>query len=163
MAGPRIVVMGVSGSGKTTVGERLADRLDARFIDADAVHPPANVAKMSAGIGLTDVDRAPWLQRLRDELATSDEIVVTCSALKRAYREVLRGAGDVTFVFLNVERDVAAARVAERTGHFMKRDMVDSQFATLEPPDPDEHDIVVVDAGRTVDAIMEEITASLGR
>lgn len=162
MAPLRIVVMGVAGSGKTTVGERLAGRFHARFVDADAVHPPANVAKMSAGIPLTDADRAPWLERLAHELADSARVVVTCSALKRDYRDVLRSAGDVTFVFLDVDRDVAVARAAGRADHFMKADMVDSQFATLEaPPGPGEHDVVAVDADRSVDEIIEDVVAAL--
>lgn len=151
----RVVVMGVSGSGKTTVGLRLASLLDARFVDADAVHPPANVEKMASGVPLTDADRAPWLGRLRDELAGAGSTVVTCSALKRRYRDVLREAGGVTFVFLDIDRDAAIERVAGREGHFMKVDMVDSQFADLEPPQADEHDIVVVDAEPFIADVVE--------
>lgn len=157
----RVVVMGVAGSGKTTVGERLAERWQARFVDADSVHPPANVAKMAAGIPLDDEDRAPWLRRLHDELATSDAIVVTSSALKRRYRDVLRAAGDVTFVFLDVGRDLAAERIGGRRDHFMKTDMVESQFAALEPPQPDEHDVVTVNGSRPVDELVTEITDAL--
>lgn len=157
----RVVVMGVAGSGKTTVGERLAERWQARFVDADSVHPPANVAKMAAGIPLDDADRAPWLRRLQDELASSDAIVVTCSALKRRYRDALREAGDVTFVFLDVGRDVAAERVGGRRDHFMKTGMVESQFAVFERPQPDEHDIVTVDGSLPVDTIVTETTDAL--
>ena len=93
----RVVVMGVAGSGKTSVGERLAERYAARFVDADDAHPAANVAKMSAGVPLTDLDRRPWLAQLQRELADNDQIVITCSALKHAYREQLRRAGDVLY------------------------------------------------------------------
>jgi gluconokinase len=162
MATLRVVVMGVSGSGKSTVGERLARRLRARFVDADSVHPPANVAKMAAGLPLTDADRAPWLSALRDELAAGDDrVVVTCSALKRSYRDVLRDAGDVTFVFLHVDRETAAERVAGRHGHFMRADMVDGQFAVLQPPEPDEGDVVEVDATMPIGAVMQALTDAL--
>ena len=157
----RIVVMGVSGSGKTTVGERLASRLDAAFVDADTVHPPANIEKMSAGIPLTDDDRGPWLRRLRDELHAAEPIVVTCSALKRRYRDVLREAGQIVFVFLEVDRDTVRTRVAGRTDHFMPADMIDSQFATLEPPTDDEDDVMFVDAARPVSHVVDVIVDRL--
>jgi gluconokinase len=164
MIARRVVVMGVAGSGKTTVGLRLASLLDARFVDADDVHPPTNVEKMASGVPLTDADRAPWLRRLRDELAGDGSTVVTCSALKRRYRDVLRAAGEVTFVFLDIDRDAVIERVAGRDGHFMKADMVDSQFADLEPPQADEHDIVAVDAERSitevVDAAFDAVTGA---
>jgi gluconokinase len=159
----RLVVMGVAGSGKTTVGERLADRLAADFVDADSAHPPANIEKMSAGIPLDDDDRRPWLQRLREELAASDMVVVTCSALKRSYRDVLRLAGGVEFVMLEIDRDAVNRRVRDRDGHFMKADMVDSQFADLERPTPDEHDVTTVDARRPVGTIVDELTERFGR
>lgn len=162
----RIVVMGVSGAGKTTLGARLADRLDARFVDADAAHPPENIEKMSAGVALTDADRRPWLERLRDELAASERLVVTCSALKRAYRDVLRGAGGVRFVHLRIEPDEAAERLATRRGHFMGPSMVAGQFDDLEPPAADEVDVIELDAradvGILVDAILAELGASGG-
>lgn len=146
----RVVVMGVAASGKTTVGRAVADELDLEFLDADAAHPPDNIAKMSAGIPLTDADRAPWLRRLRDALAESDDIVVTCSALKRSYRDVLRtGADDITFVFLDVPQAEIERRIRRRRNHFMKAEMVASQFATLEWPADDETDVVVVDASGT--------------
>lgn len=154
--------MGVAGSGKTTVGELLAGRLDARFVDADAAHPPENVAKMAAGVPLTDDDRAPWLVRMRDELASGRSVVVTCSALKRRYRDVLREAGGVTFVFLDADREVVRTRVDRRRGHFMKAEMVDGQFADLERPQADELDVVVVDADRYTDDILDAIVTKLG-
>src|SRR5690349_12794129 len=111
--------MGVAGSGKTTVGQELARRLDAPFLDADAAHPEANVAKMAAGIALTDADRWPWLARLRQELADTDHLVITCSALARRYRDLLRRAGDVRFVHLALDRATATTRVGARVGHFL--------------------------------------------
>src|SRR6478752_5823950 len=119
MGAVRIVVMGVAGSGKTTVGRDLADALGAAFLDADSVHPPANVAKMSAGEPLTDDDRWPWLARLRAELRSSESIVVACSALKRRYRDLLRHAGEVRFVFLDLDADAARDRATHREGHYM--------------------------------------------
>lgn len=147
--------MGVAGSGKTTVGLELASRLGARFVDADDVHPPENVEKMASGVPLTDADRAPWLGHLRDELAGNGPTVVTCSSLKRRYREVLREAGDVTFVFLSIDRDAVVDRLFGRHGHFMKSDMVESQFADLEWPHADEHDIIVVDAARPISDVVD--------
>lgn len=157
----RIVVMGVAGSGKTTVGRRVARRLDVSFVDADDLHPVENVAKMAAGVPLDDADREPWLRRIRDELAGSESVVVTCSALKHAYRDVLRTAGDVTFVFLDVGSDVILDRVADRHGHFMKSDMVASQFATLEQPRRDEHDVITVDAEPDLDAVVDAVVTTL--
>lgn len=139
-----IVVMGVSGAGKSTVGTRIAERLGLSFRDADEFHPPANVAKMSRGQPLTDEDRAPWLAAIGAHLAAhrGRGCVVTCSALKRAYRDVLREAAPETrFVFLNGPVELVAARQAARQGHFMPASLVASQFATLEHPGPDENAI----------------------
>jgi gluconokinase len=132
-----IVVMGVSGAGKSTVGTLIAERLGLPFRDADDFHPPANVAKMSRGQPLTDEDRAPWLAAIGAHLVAHRVrgCVVTCSALKRAYRDVLREAAPETrFVFLNGPLDLVAARQAAREGHFMPPSLVASQFATLEHP-----------------------------
>ncbi len=136
-----VVVMGVSGAGKSTVGTLIAQRRGLSFRDADDFHPPANVAKMSRGQPLTDGDRAPWLAAIGAHLAAHHGrgCVVTCSALKRAYRDVLRGAAPETrFVFLNGPVDLVAARQAAREGHFMPPSLVASQFATLERPAPEE-------------------------
>ena len=130
----RVVVMGVAGSGKTTVGARVADRLGARFLDADDLHPPANIDKMAAGQPLDDHDRRPWLQHVRDELRGEESIVVACSALTRRYRDVLRQAGGVQFVFLDLDAVTARQRTEHRTGHFMGTSMIVSQFEALEPP-----------------------------
>lgn len=165
-AGPtRIVVMGVAGSGKTSVGSALADRLGADFVDADELHPPQNVAKMSAGTPLTDDDRWPWLERLHDVLAGSSSVVITCSSLKRSYRDVLRRAGGVRFVHLDVERTVLEARLAARVGHFMALGMLDGQLATLEPPSDDEDDVEVVtvtSAATDVDEVVAHALVRLG-
>jgi gluconokinase len=134
-----VLVMGVSGCGKSTVGRALADALDAEFIDADDFHPPANIEKMSAGQPLDDTDRAPWLARLRDELAARHRAarpaVIACSALKERYRAILRqGAPDLLIVHLTGTPGDIATLMARRTGHFMKPGMIASQFAALEPP-----------------------------
>jgi carbohydrate kinase (thermoresistant glucokinase family) len=142
-----VVVMGVCGCGKTTVGEALAAATGWPFFDADGFHPPANVAKMAAGIPLTDLDRAPWLDRLAAEMGAIERAggsaVLACSALKAAYRDRLAVAGDVRFVHLRGDRATIASRVAARTGHYMPAALVYSQFAALEPP-ADAIDIDVV-------------------
>ena len=160
-----IVVMGVSGTGKSTVGTLLADDLGWSFLEGDDVHPAANVAKMRAGIPLEDDDRAPWLAAIRDELsANADDgrsTVVTCSALRRAYRDVLRVArGRVRFVHLEVAPDELARRMTQREGHFMPASLLASQLATLEPLDADE-DGVTVPAGRDAAATAAAARAAL--
>ena len=138
------VVMGVSGSGKTLIGEALAASLGGRFVEGDEFHPEANIRRMAGGLPLRDEDRWGWLDAIAAEIARADSagatLVIACSALKRVYRDRLRSASDrILFVYLNLERDIAAARVAARRGHFMPSSLVDSQFADLEPPSPDEH------------------------
>lgn len=161
-----VVVMGVSGAGKTTLGEALAARLGWRFVEGDSFHPPGNVAKMSAGVPLDDADRRPWLEALaaaiaRDE-AEGRPSVVGCSALKRAYRDILRtGAPRVRFVHVHGDRAVLAERVANRPGHFFPAALLDSQLATLEPLGPDE-DGVVVDLALPVEAQVEAAVRGLG-
>lgn len=133
-----VIVMGVSGSGKTTVGELLADRMVCGFSDADDFHPAANVAKMRAGIPLTDDDREPWLLALRHAIegwqAVGESRVIACSALKAAYRDQLSPHGDAVFVFLKGSAEIIAARLKARKGHYMNPDLLASQFATLEEP-----------------------------
>jgi gluconokinase len=154
---PALVVMGVSGSGKSTVGAALAQRLRVPFADADDFHPAANVAKMTAGHALDDEDRHPWLEAIGEWLSEHrDGAVVSCSALKRAYRDQLRGHLPTTrFVHLDGSREVIARRQASRPGHFMPASLLDSQFATLEPLEPDEEG-VVIDVDQSVDDIVQE-------
>jgi len=137
-----LIVAGVSGSGKTTVGALIAGRLHWQFADADDFHPAANVAKMHAGIPLTDDDRMPWLRAIGawmdERIAAGESAVVTCSALKRGYRDILLGGRPAaTMVFLQVSHDELARRLATR--HFFPRQLLDSQLAALEPPQPDEN------------------------
>ena len=164
---PIVVVMGVAGCGKTTVAARLAERLGCAFQEGDALHPPENVAKMSAGTPLDDADRAPWLARIA---ACIDEWrargvggVVTCSALKRAYRDVIVGdRAEVRLVHLAGSRDLIAQRLGARRGHFMPPALLDTQFATLEPPLPDARTLVL-DVGPTPDELVDAIVAWLDK
>lgn len=160
-----LVVMGVSGSGKSTIADHLARRLGWAYEDGDRFHPASNVAKMSAGHPLTDEDRWPWLQAIADEIdrlaASGERAVIACSALKRAYRDILvHGREDVRIVFLDGTRDLIAARLAARKGHFMPSGLLTSQFATLERPGADERPIIVsIDA--PVEAIVDDIVNQL--
>src|SRR5262245_4781396 len=141
-----VVVMGVTGSGKTTVGEALAERMGVQFADADDFHSPENVAKMRAGVPLDDEDRWPWLRSIGQWLHSHREIggVVTCSALKRAYRDVLREeAPDVTFLHLDGDKETVRERVSHRPGHFMPASLVQSQYDALEPLGDDERGVVI--------------------
>lgn len=163
---PAIVVMGVSGSGKTSVGERIAHRHGLDFVDGDALHPPANVAKMHAGTPLGDADRWPWLDIVGDTLADVSAhpkgIVVACSALKRVYRDRIRSrATGCRFVYLALTPEVATERVGNRPGHFMPATLVASQFATLEPPAPDERDAVSLDGTLPFDRLLPMAEAAL--
>ncbi len=133
----RVVVMGVSGCGKSLIGQTLATAIGANFIDGDSLHPAANIAKMSRGEPLNDTDRAPWLARVGETLRT-DNTVVACSALKRAYRDQIRALAPVTFLYLRGQRETLLARMSTRPGHFMPPALLDSQLATLEPPGDDE-------------------------
>jgi gluconokinase len=157
-----VIIAGVSGSGKTTVGALLAGRLGWPFADADDFHPAANVEKMRAGIPLTDADRQPWLRAIvawmDEHIARGESAVVGCSALRRSYRdELLVGRPEARMVFLATDREVLARRLAARVGHFFPEQLLASQLAAVEPPGPDEHVIRVVPAdtpGGTVEAIM---------
>lgn len=160
-----VVVMGVSGSGKSTIGRRLAGRLGFDFEDADGYHPPANVAKMAAGIPLDDDDRWPWLAQLQsliaERLAEDRSLVLACSALKRSYREVLAAPGSATapvhFVYLRGDYDTLLERMRRRQRHYMKADMLASQYRDLEEP----ADAVVVDVGLNVGASLRQALAGL--
>lgn len=156
-----VVVMGVSGSGKTTVAKELAKALGAQFLEGDDLHPPANVEKMSRGTPLDDADRLPWLRRIAREIdawrARGEAGVVTCSALKRSYRDILIGdRPDVALVYLRGSRELIQQRMAARHAHFMPVALLDSQFATLQEPTPDERPITV-----DVDGTPAEIVAAI--
>jgi gluconokinase len=157
-----VVVMGVSGCGKTEVGRSLAQRLGASFIDADDLHPPANVEKMRRGIPLADADRAPWLgllnARLREAVAAGRPVVLACSALKQRYRDLL--AADVPglrFVHLSGSRELIAARLAARRHRYMPASLLDSQFAALEPP----ADAITIDVAMPVDKVVDAAATAL--
>lgn len=161
MASP-IVVMGVSGSGKSTVGAAVAQRRRVPFADADDFHPPANVAKMTSGQALNDDDRYPWLEAIGDWLAEHCATggVMSCSALKRKYRDQLRRhCPDVVFLHLSGSPEVIAKRQASRPGHFMPASLLTSQFETLEPLDPDERGIAI-DVDQSIDSIVDTYVAS---
>jgi len=155
--------MGVSGSGKTTIATRLARGLDCAFLEADDLHPPANVEKMRRGIPLTDADRAPWLAAIRahleDAFAHGRSLVVACSALKRSYRAVLARDLPVTWIYLTGSADLIRSRLHQRTSHFMTAAMLPSQFAALEEPD----DAIVADVSQEPDVIVEQILGLLRR
>jgi gluconokinase len=158
-----VLLMGPSGAGKTTIGEALAAALGWEFLDADALHPPANVAKMARGEPLDDGDRGPWLaavaQQIAERLARGVEAVVACSALKAAYRRQLLVGPEVRLVSLTAPRAVLAARLAARRGHFMPPSLLDSQLATLERPD----EALEVDAVPPVPEVVAAIRRGLGR
>ena len=162
------MIAGVAGSGKTTIGERLASRLGWRFADGDSFHPAANVAKMRAGIPLTDADRGPWLAAITswmdDVIASGQSAVLACSALKRSYRDELLGGRDqAVMVFLEVSREQDQARVSRRQGHFFAEPLLASQFAALELPDPDERRVYpVATADQPPGQLVAEIVARLG-
>jgi gluconokinase len=156
-----IIVMGVSGSGKSTIAAALARQIGFDCEDGDAYHPASNVEKMRAGIPLTDDDRWPWLKAIADEIdrraAAGHPIVVSCSALKRAYRDVLvHGRSDVQLVYLKGTRDLIAERLAQRKGHFMPPSLLDSQLATIEEPTPNEMVVIVA-----IDAPVNQIVAAI--
>ncbi|MCA1404073.1 gluconokinase [Ensifer sp. IC3342] len=152
--------MGVSGCGKSSVGAAIAAKYQGRLIEGDAFHPAANIAKMSAGVPLTDEDRHGWLCRLSDEvaavIAAGERPVLTCSALRKSYRDLLRqGEPRLGFVYLDLARDLAAQRVATRPGHFMPASLIESQYQTLEPP-YQEPLTLAVDASLPVETIAEK-------
>ena len=160
-----LIVMGVSSSGKSSIGKALADRLGWRFADGDDFHPKANVEKQRAGQPLTDEDRWPWLQSIADEIdrvtAEGGRLVVACSALKRVYRDLLvHGRHDIRIIYLDGSRELIAERMAARKNHFMPPSLLDSQFKTLEVPGSDERPIAVSiddDMDGIVDAIVKQL------
>lgn len=159
-----VIVFGVSGAGKTTLGKLLARELGWRFLEADDFHPSANIEKMRSGRPLTDQDRWPWLENLRKQikrsLAAGENAVLACSALKRAYREQLRVSAEVKFVFLRGDYALVEKQLRRRRGHFMDPALLRSQFADLKEPGPDEN-ALTIELGRTPEELVEEIKAKL--
>jgi gluconokinase len=158
-----IVVMGVSGAGKTTIGKMLAEQLGWEFHDSDDLHPEANKAKMASGVALTDADRAPWLASVRaliaERLSSNLNVVLACSALKQSYRdEIVVDPARVKIVFLKGSPELIASRIAHRKNHFMNKDLLGSQFNTLEEP----RDAIVVDIAPPPEVIVEQIRRRLG-
>lgn len=155
--------MGVAGSGKTAVGMQVAQKLDWIFLDADNFHPPANIEKMKHGIPLNDLDRAPWLQRLHDELqqqiADGHCVILACSALKESYRNVLRNeVSPPAFVYLDIDPETIRDRLQHRTAHFFPKELLESQFAALEKP----KDAIIVDARKPLNAVVDQVIQALG-
>lgn len=153
----RLVLMGVSGCGKSSIGAALSTRLGVPYLDGDDLHPPENIDRMRQGIALTDADRAPWLRLVSAALRDQAPVIVGCSALKRGYRDLLRAGagGPVRFVHLSGARDLIMARMQARSGHYMPPALLDSQFATLEPTGPDE--ALTVDIARPCADLVTEI------
>ncbi|MBB1315451.1 gluconokinase [Aliivibrio sp. SR45-2] len=165
MSGNSIIVMGVCASGKSTIGEKIAQHLGAKFIDGDDLHPKANIQKMSRGEPLNDDDRKPWLERIRDAAfsleSKNEQGIIVCSALKKSYRDQIRdGNQNVTFLFLDGSFDLIMSRMTARKGHFMKSNMVESQFNTLERPD-NEDQVAVVDIDTDIDIIVKHSIVAL--
>ncbi|WP_413530202.1 gluconokinase [Rahnella inusitata] len=166
MAGQSIILMGVSGSGKSTVGAALAREINAKFIDGDDLHPRANIQKMASGTPLNDDDRAPWLLRLNDaaySLRHKNETgVIVCSALKRRYRDALRKDNEgMVFIYMKGSFDVIADRLKARAGHFMPTDLLRSQFEALEEPGEDEPDVLRVNIDHKFDGVVDRCVAAL--
>jgi gluconokinase len=157
-----VILMGVTGAGKTTVGRALAEQLQWKFVDADDYHSAANVAKMQAGIPLTDIDRIPWLASLRIAIsgwvAAKENIVLACSALKSSYRQVLMRRPEIKLVYLRADRRLIAERLAARENHYMSPQLIDSQFATLQEP----ADAVKIDAALSTPEAVLKIRQALG-
>lgn len=159
----KLVVMGVAGAGKSTVGLAVAKALRATYFDGDDLHPRANIQKMSEGIPLSDEDREPWLGRVGETLAKANEpTLVGCSALKRRYRDLIRElAGEgILFLFLSGSREIIKDRMAHRLGHYMPPSLLDSQFRDLETPEIDEN-AIIVDVDQPLDHLVDEIVAKL--
>jgi gluconokinase len=159
-----IIVMGVSGCGKSSLGSALAHRLGCSFIEGDDLHPQCNVAKMSRGVALDDADRWPWLDALGEQIAfhAGSSVVLSCSALRRTYRDRLRHStqGPVTFVFLQGSRTALQARLEQRRGHYMPAQLLDSQLATLELP-TSEPDVVTIDIEQPIESVVTSVLSTL--
>lgn len=165
-AGKSFILMGVSSTGKTSVGTEVAHRLGIKLIDGDDLHPRANIIKMGEGHPLNDEDRAPWLERIRDaafSLEHKSEVgIIVCSALKKKYRDQIRdGNSNVKFLFLHGSYDVILERMRQRKGHYMKESMLKSQFETLEVPGADEPDVIPIDINAPFDEVVERCIQAL--
>ena len=165
-AGKSFILMGVSSTGKTSVGTEVAHRLGIKLIDGDDLHPRANIIKMGEGHPLNDEDRAPWLERIRDaafSLEHKSEIgIIVCSALKKKYRDQIRdGNSNVKFLFLHGSYDVILERMRQRKGHYMKESMLKSQFETLEVPGADEPDVIPIDINTSFEEVVERCIQAL--
>jgi carbohydrate kinase (thermoresistant glucokinase family) len=159
-----VVLMGVAGSGKTAVGMRIAEKLNWLFLDADNFHPAANIEKMRHGIPLTDEDRVPWLERLRDELrrqiASGHSVILACSALKESYRRILREEPlPPQFVYLDVDAETIRERLSHRSAHFFPKELMNSQFAALEKP----KDAIVIDARKPVESVVDAVVHAIAQ
>ncbi|GAB2653609.1 gluconokinase [Vibrio panuliri] len=159
MLGNCIIVMGVTSSGKSTVGDALAKAINAKFIDGDDLHPKSNILKMASGHPLNDDDRAPWLERIRDAVFSltkkNESGVIVCSALKKKYRDIIReGNPNVRFVYLRGDQQLILDRIKARNGHFMKESMVASQFDALEEPNAEETDVITTNIADSVEDIV---------
>ncbi|ERK06440.1 Gluconokinase [Serratia fonticola AU-P3(3)] len=166
MAGKSIILMGVSGSGKSTIGAAVAREIKAKFIDGDDLHPRANIQKMASGQPLNDEDRAPWLQRLNDAAYSlnhkNESGIIVCSALKRRYRDLLRQDNDnMVFIYLKGSFETILARLQARSGHFMPTELLKSQFEALEEPEIDEKDVICVDIDTDVEGVIGRCVAAL--
>ena len=166
MAGKSIILMGVSGSGKSTIGAAVAREIKAKFIDGDDLHPRTNIQKMASGQPLNDDDRVPWLQRLNDAAYSlnhkSETGIIVCSALKRHYRNLLRQDNEnMVFIYLKGGFDVILARLQARSGHFMPTDLLKSQFDALEEPGTDEQDVICVDIDTDIESVVSRCVAVL--
>ena len=160
-----LIIFGISGAGKTTIGKLLARKLGWTFYEGDDFHPATNIEKMRSGIPLTDKDRGPWLTRLREliekTLASGENAVLACSALKKKYRDRLRAGDQIRFVFLHGDREQISKQLRQRRGHFMDPDLLESQFADLEEPKPEEQ-ATIIELGRSPAALVHEIREKLG-
>ncbi|AHG20022.1 gluconate kinase [Chania multitudinisentens RB-25] len=166
MAGKSIILMGVSGSGKSTIGAAVAREIQAKFIDGDDLHPRANIQKMASGQPLNDQDRTPWLQRLNDAAYSlnhkNETGIIVCSALKRRYRDLLRKDNEnMVFIYLKGSFDVILARLKARSGHFMPSDLLKSQFEALEEPGTDEKDVISIDIDTNIESVVSRCVAAL--
>ncbi|KXF83437.1 gluconokinase [Enterovibrio coralii] len=165
MAGSSVIVMGVCASGKSTIGENIAKQMNRKFIDGDDLHPRANIQKMSSGQPLNDDDRMPWLERIRDAAfsleSKNEHGVIVCSALKKKYRDQIReGNENVTFLFLDGSKELILERMRARSGHFMKENMVNSQFETLERP-VDEPNTLMISIDGTLEEVIQRSVSAL--